>query len=77
MHHDIAMCFLQKESENCAYCRGGIQSSNRIISIVGENMPQKPLTSKGKKSLPKLSAANRHGKVIKHKKGWFRTVMIS
>ena len=32
-------------------------------------MPQKPLTSKGKKSLPRLSAANRHGKLIKHKKG--------
>ncbi|CAL5228845.1 g12052 [Coccomyxa viridis] len=32
-------------------------------------MPQKPLTSKGNKSLPKLKAANRHGKVIKHKKG--------
>ena len=32
-------------------------------------MPQKALTSKGNKSLPKLRAANRHGKVIKHKKG--------
>ncbi|CAK0782647.1 hypothetical protein CVIRNUC_005846 [Coccomyxa viridis] len=32
-------------------------------------MPQKPLTNKGKRSLPKLSAANRHGKVVKHKKG--------
>lgn len=33
------------------------------------SMPQKPLTNKGKRSLPKLSAANRHGKVVKHKKG--------
>ena len=33
------------------------------------SMPQKPLTNKVKRSLPKLSAANRHGKVVKHKKG--------
>jgi len=32
-------------------------------------MPQKALTSKGRKSLPKLGAANRHGKIIKQKKG--------
>lgn len=46
-----------------------IKPFNRTVSIAAENMPQKPLTNKGKRSLPRLGAANRHGKVIKHKKG--------
>ena len=63
---------VRSEHEVVSYIRYS-RGKERFMSLSWRisccEMPQKALTSKGRKSLPKLGAANRHGKIIKQKKG--------